>query len=46
MQVSAEVGPSESECRPFIEKALHELKGDDSEDSGKKFKNKKNLNQN
>lgn len=24
--VNADVGPSESECRPYIEKAIHELK--------------------
>ncbi|XP_052837040.1 uncharacterized protein LOC128252896 isoform X2 [Drosophila gunungcola] len=26
--VNADVGPSESECRPYIEKAIHELKTD------------------
>ncbi|XP_055679186.1 uncharacterized protein LOC129787521 isoform X2 [Lutzomyia longipalpis] len=29
-QVHADVGPSESECRPYIEKAIHDLKSGDS----------------
>uniref|UniRef100_A0A1L8DJG2 Putative endocytosis/signaling protein ehd1 n=1 Tax=Nyssomyia neivai TaxID=330878 RepID=A0A1L8DJG2_9DIPT len=29
-QVHADVGPSESECRPYIEKAIHDLKSSDS----------------
>lgn len=30
VQVGAEVGPSESECRPYIEKAIHNLKSGES----------------
>ncbi|KAH8295429.1 hypothetical protein KR018_011034 [Drosophila ironensis] len=30
--VNADVGPSESECRPYIEKAIHELKTDGVKD--------------
>lgn len=35
MQGEAEVdGPSESECRPYIEKALKELEAGEADDSG------------
>lgn len=43
MIVGAEVVPTESECRPYIEKAIHELKTGEKEGEFSLFYSDKHL---